>query len=127
MVEYNAEELSRKFQELKAKGGKISLEDIAGKELIEQAAKNHNSRTNSIFVKMNKVEQELLVEYHEKAKSHSENVSPIGEFINSDGEKCTGFKISENLIFFDIQSYCICVDENYNIHEIAIYEIEWLK
>ena len=123
MVEYNAEELSRKFQELKSKGGKITLEDIAGKELIEQAAKHHQSFTYSNGEELKEADQELLEQYHNKAESSHKNVSYVGEFTNSDNEKCFGFKIGSKLIFFDIQSNCMCVDEDGSIHEIGLYEI----
>ena len=123
MSEFNTEEMLKKFNELKKKGGPITLEDVAGKELIEQAVEHHKSLVNDNGGELDKADRELLEEYHTKATNSHANVSSIGEFTNSEGDKCTGFEVDEHLIFFDIQSNCMCIDEDNRIHEIALNEI----
>lgn len=117
------EEITSLCKEMNKKGGKITLENVAGKELIEEATKHHQSFTYSNGDELKEADQELLEQYHNKAECSHKNVSSVGEFTNSENEKCFGFKIDSKLIFFDIQNNCMCVDEDGSIYEIGLYEI----
>lgn len=132
--EFNKDELMKRFHELKKKGGPITLQDVAGEDLINQAAEHHKKISQkSDLIKLerelNKHEYETLSEYHFKSRalslSNKDVVSDIGTFINSDNEECTGYKVNnDKLIFFDLQSDCVCIDEDGTIHEIGLYELE---
>jgi hypothetical protein len=124
MSEFNKDEMIKKFHELKKKGGPITLEDLAGEELIKEATEHHKSFT-SPKEEIKDADRELLEKYHKQAVKSHPVVSEIGEFTNSENETCLGFKIKEKLIFFDIQSNCMCADENgfVPIYEIALYEV----